>query len=383
MTTFLALLLAVAAGAQTEMTPPQMPAGVLELHDRFISSTDPNQKLRLLEEIARTPAATTRDVQSLFDLFLRFDDSSVRDAAMRSLQLISFESPDLDDLFLHYLQQPEPEAKLFAIKGAARVRDRKALPLIEKLASSKFPFKNVDDAVLMGEKNDWWVRFAAVEALAQWRGEDAMPMLVKKSEEVPEVARIMGIWLWRQSLPYFVKWAGSNSRLDQDRARAGLSAPAPTPDLRATRVEMIARLRDSKAPKELRHQLALKIGLTSLPEETAGLLKEYETLKNPEDQLMYRVCLFATRDKQVAPLLIKTSREDENALNRAGALVELKDLVSVEEMRPLWEWTSANDSDAGNREMAARELRILAAQQPKPAPKAVDKPAPRKKARKG
>lgn len=381
MKTVLALLLTGSAAAQTQMTWPA--AGVLELHDRFIESTDANQKAKLLAELSRTPAANTRDVQALFDIFMRFDSVGARDAALSSLELISFQNPDLDDLLLHYMQQPESEAKIFAIKGAARVRDAKALPLIEKLANKKFPFRSVDEAVLMTEKNDWWVQYAAIEALAKWRGEAAMPMLIKKSEEVPDVARIMGLYLWKQSLPYFIKWTGAKAQSDQDRGRAGLSAPASHADLRATREQMLALLRDPASPKELRHQLAIKLGLTSTPEETAGLLKEYAGLKDPEDQLMFRACLFATHDRQIVPLLTKTSREDENPLNRAGALIELKDMLTDAEMRPLWDWTAVNDPDEGNREMAAREAKILASEA-KPAPPPAPKPRePRKKARKG
>lgn len=357
MKTLLALLLAASAAAQTGMTAP--PPGVTELHDRFVEAVDPIKKAKILDALSRTPAATTQDVQSLFDIFLRFDDTQARNAALSSLELITFENPDLDDLLLHYLQQPEPEARIFGIKGAARVRDAKAFPVIEKLAKKKFPYKKVDDAVLMSEKNEWWVHFAAVEAVAVWKGPDALPFLVKKSQEVPEVARLMGLYLWKQSLPYFEKWAASSKNVDQERAHAGLAAPAPLPELRDTRDRMLALLRDPASPRELRHQLAIKIGLTSKPEEIAGLIKEYDGLKNPEDRLMFRACLFATRDQQVAPILTKTAKEDENPLNRAGALVELKELLSPSEMKQLWTWTAANDPDEGNREMASRELKSM------------------------
>jgi hypothetical protein len=361
----LVLIRAAAAAAtllQAQMTAPPRTADVTELHDRFITSTDALEKGSLLDQISRTPPASTQDVQSLFDIFMRFSDAQARGVALNSLELVTFQNEDLNQLFVHYLQQPEPEAKVFAIRGAVRVRDASALPLIEKLAKSKMPFRSSRDTVLVSEKNEWWVHYTALSALAQWNGAAAIPLIIKRSKQTPELAGIMGTYLWAQSLPYFVKWAASSSRTDQDRAHSGLAAPVPTPDLRATRGQMLGFLRDPKAPKELRHQLAEKVGLSSTHEEAASLLKEYESLTAPEDRLMYLAALFATKDKVVVPLLTKTVREDPNPLNRAGALVELKDMLSAEEMRPHWEWTSQNDPDAGNREIASRELTLL----PKP-----------------
>jgi hypothetical protein len=358
----LALIGAAIAAAtllQAQMTAPPSTTGVTEMHDQFLSSTDSIEKGKLLDQISGTPAANTRDVQSLFDIFMRFPDAQARGAVLNSLDLIGFQNEDLDELLVHYLQQPEPEAKVFAIKGAVRVRDAAALPLIEKLAKGKIRFHSSKETVLLSEKTEWWVHYEALSALAKWEGEKAIPLIIKKSGQAPEVTGIMGALLWKQSLPYFVKWAGSSSRTDQDRAHAGLSAVPPGSDLRATRDQMLTYLRDPKAPRELRHQLAKKIGQSSTHEEVAGLLKEYEALTAPDDKLMYLAALFSSGDKLVVPLLAKTAKEDPSPLNRAGALVELKDLLSAEEMRPYWEWTSQNDPDDGNREIAARELKLL------------------------
>src|SRR5882672_3293705 len=150
----LLLLLHTQAAAQMntqqETPPPQLTAPlattVSELHEQFVESVDEAQKTKIIERLAHTPPEGTRDIQALFDLFMRFSQTSVRDAALNSLEMTHFENPDLDVLLVHYLQQPEPEAKLFAIKGAVRVRDSQALSMIEALANKKFPYKSADDA---------------------------------------------------------------------------------------------------------------------------------------------------------------------------------------------------------------------------------------------
>ncbi|MBI3553830.1 MAG: hypothetical protein HY077_15150 [Elusimicrobia bacterium] len=345
--------------APVEMTAPIAPVSVADLHNQFIESVEDANKAKVLTTLSRTPPEDTRDVQSLFDLFMRFSDMRVRDAVLSSLQLLNLHSPDLDVLFVHYLQQPEPEARIFAIKGAVRVRDANALPLIEKIARNRFTYKSANDATLLSEKNEWWVQYEALEALAQWKQEIAMEMLVKKSREAPEIARVMGRFLWKKSLPEFIKWAGSSSQNDQDRAHAGLTAPAPNLDLRETRLEMLAILRDPKAPREARHQLAIKIGLCSTHEEIEQLFKEYSSQKDDEGKLMFKAALFASRDKLVVPLLTQTLKEDPNDRNRAGALIELEDILAPSELRPLLEWVSKNDPDTDNRDLASHELKTL------------------------
>jgi hypothetical protein len=341
------------------MTAPLAPVNPTELHDQFVESVDEVGKMKLLEKLARTPASTTRDVQSLFDLFMRFPDSQVRDAALASLSLTNFQSPDLDVLLVHYLQQPESEAKIFAIKGAVRCRDSRALPLIKAIAEKKFSFKSAGDADLLSDKNAWWVQYEALAALAQWTGQDAMPLLTKKTEQAPEVARLIGRYLWKDSLPVLLGWANGGSTLDQDRARAGLAAPAPTPELRKTRDRMLAVLRDTKAPREARHQLALKIGLSSTHEEVEALLKEYQNQKSEEDKLMFKAALFASRDNAVIPLLKETAKEDGEARNRAGAIIELKDMLPPKELKTVLDWSLANDPDPDNRDLVEHELRLI------------------------
>src|ERR1044071_864600 len=149
-------LAAAARPAEAQMTAPLAPVNPTELHDQFVESVDEAKKLKLLAQLGRTPASTTRDVQSLFDLFMRFPDTQVRDAALSSLSMTNFQSPDLDVLLVHYLTQPEAEAKIFAIKGAVRCRDSRALPLIRDIAEKKFSFKSAGDADLMSDKNAWW-----------------------------------------------------------------------------------------------------------------------------------------------------------------------------------------------------------------------------------
>jgi len=339
------------------MSSPQVPASVAELKNAFIQSVEDSEKARILSRLARTPPATATDIQALFDLFMRFPDTLVRDSALSSLELMNRNSPHLEQIFVNFLQEPEPEAVLFGIKGALRIRDAKALPLIEKLARRKFAFKSPQDAPLLAERNQWWVQYEALSALAQWLGEEAGPLVLNKTRETPGVARILGTYFWKEYLPQFAKWSASGGRDNQERARQALTAPAPSEALRQTRPELLRILRDPKTERELRHQIALKVGLTSTEEEVSSLLQEYRDSKDPATRLMLSAALFASRSRQAIPLLLEHAKQHPDPRTRAGARLQLRDMLPKKEYRALLEWVSRNDPDPENREEAAGELK--------------------------
>jgi hypothetical protein len=344
------LLLASLAGAQ--LTDPS-PTGVKRLHDDFTEVTDEKPRAAILAQLARTRPETPADVDALYDLFMRFTDDRVRSAALRSLSLMNPSSPYLEPVFERYLSQPEAESKLFALKGILRLRDENALSEVRKIALRKFALKNVDDTTLVGERNNWWVQYEALSVLAQWKPEEALPLLAKKSSEAPGVARLIGAHLWKEAFPQIVAWSKSSSIDDRDRARRALEAPAPSAALRATRDEMLKAVRDPKAPRGLRHQFALKLGVSSTPAELPPLIQEHDAAADPDTKLMLAALLFASRDKQVAPVLIAYLKENPDPNIRAGALVQLRDMVDAKEFAALAAWAEKNDPDEANRKAAA------------------------------
>lgn len=355
MTTLPLLFLAALASAQ--MTAPSAPPSVSQLHDAFVEATDDAQKTEATNALAKTAPSTPQDLRNLFDLFVRYPDVPLRNAAISSLSLANPHSPQLEPLILNYIQEPDPETELFAIKAALRMRPAKALPYVEKIARRPFGAKHSTDRPILSERNAWWTQYEALAALAQWRGASALPLLVKKADEAPAAARIMALYLWKESFPQLVKWASSAKSSNKEKAAEGLKAAVPREALRETRAAMLKIMRDPKADWELRHQLALKVGVSSTEEEIAELLKEHDALTDGGSQLMFSVAVFASRSKQAVPLLTKFAKENAAAPLRAGALVQLKELMPPADYKALLEWVVKNDPDPENKQNAAAQLK--------------------------
>lgn len=359
-----ATLLAPAASAQ--MTAPVAQTSVRELRDAFVEAVDTDKKRRALARLAETPPQSLGDVEALYDLFMRFPDETVRSSALDSLNRLTPAAQAAEPLVLRYIAQDEPESELFGIKAAVRLRSTAAVPSIRKIAQRKFAQARADEAARPSDRNAWWAQYEALAALAQLDGANALPLLEKKAKEAPPVARLMAMYLWPQSLPKVASWAGGGAR-EQSLAAAALDAPIPLSALRATREKMLALVRDPKAPPELRHQLALRAGTSSTPEEVAALVKEQGAAADPAVKRLLAAAIFASRDPQAAPLLLKYAKEDPQPGVRAGARVQLRDMLSPADYRALVDWAAHSDPDPENREAAKRELSAL------PAPKPSDK----------
>lgn len=356
-----AVFLFCAIPAASQMTAPPAPPSVVSLRDAFVETLEDRKKSEILATLARTPAVTARDLQALYDLFMRFPDAAVRDSALGSLALVDAHSPHLEPLFVRYLQEPEPESVLFGVKGALRIRAPSALPLIQKIAKRKFAFKSPQDAPLVSEKNAWWAQYEALAALAQWRPAQALPLIKDKTRQAPGVARLLGLYLWKESLNQIAAWARSSDPKNREKAQQALSAQVPMDALRQSRPEMLKRLLDSKEDRDLRHQLALNIGLSSTDDDAAALVKEYDAASDPETRLMLAAALFASRSRRAVPLLTSYAKANPNAQTRAGARLQLRDMLTAEEYRPLLEWAARDDPDPDNRREASRELDALKA----------------------
>ncbi len=309
----------------------------------------------MLDEIARTHPQTQRDIKSLFDLFMRFPQPAVRDTVMGSVRRLDQNDSGLEPAFMEYLKLSESEARIFGINGAFRLRSLRALPLIKEIAAQRFSFKSPGETPILSDKNLWWTQYEALSALAQWQGAQALPLLRSQAEKAPAVARLMSIYLWNESLPDIIKWAGS--RGSAESAHEALTADVPLTALRKTRAKMLAVLRNPKSDRELRHQLAIKVGISSTPEEIDSLLAEQTAAQDSESRLTLSAALFASRSPKTVPWLKKIASEDPDAKIRLGGMMQLRLLLPPAETRPFLEAASANDPDAENRQSANEMLK--------------------------
>jgi hypothetical protein len=334
-------LLAAAAAAQTSGAYPPNVDG---WHQEYLETTSAERKLALLKDIAGTPPASSREVQALFDLFSRFDDKTVRDAAMASVHRLTPQAKSLENAFLFYLGDSDPVSRIFGINGALALRSERA---------GNF---SPEQLTLLSEKNAWWAHYEALSALAAWKGAEVLPLLKKQSEKAPAVAALIGAHMWKAAFPLIVEWSRSSSAGDKKRAHFALTADAAPGDLRQTREAMLELLRDASQDKDLRHQLALKVGLSSTEEEVAALLKKHAEAKGAEAKLFWAAAIFASRSPQAVPLLKQFAFEDPEPASRLGALGQLRETLPEAEYRAVLEEFARGEKDAQNKEEAERQL---------------------------
>lgn len=313
---------------------PAAPPSVALLRDRFIEATGAPERTKILNQLAQTVPVTGQDVSNLFDLFSRFTDDFTRKSVMASLSRLRPGSPHLEPLFMTYLRQPEPEAQLFGINGAFRLRARAALPLIRAVAERKFSASAVTETTMMTERNAWWTQYEALSVLAQWEPEKSRALLERKGQESAKVGALLGRYYWKQTLPKLRAWSASGELMDAERAALAVSAPIDLEDARATRAPMLALLRDPKVDPEIRHQLALKIGASSNDEEAEALVREHDAAKD-DDRLYWASAAFMSRSPKVIPLLVRYARQTGDERMRNGATIQLVDMVGEAEAAAL------------------------------------------------
>jgi|CXWL01.1.fsa_nt_gi hypothetical protein len=321
----------VPAATIAPATAPIAAPSVALLKDRFTEAVEAEEKNQVLTLIAKTPPTSGQDVAGLFDLFSRFPENAVRQAVMDSLAKIPGDSPQLEPLFLTYLKQPEPESQLFGINGAFFLRIRAALPMIRAIAGRKISAASASETTMMSERNAWWAQYEALSVLAQWEGEKALPLLQAKSRDIPLIGRILGRYFWKQTFPQLKTWAQQPGSLSHERAMQTVGVPIEPADARATREGMIALLKDHKADPELRHQLALKVGLSSTDEEIEALIGEHDAEKKPQERLYWASAIFVSRSPKAVPLLLRYARQADDNTMRQGATAQLADMFGKDE----------------------------------------------------
>ncbi len=330
------LLFRTSLPARAAETPAAAPS-VTVLKDRFIEATNSAERTKILDLIARTAPVSGQDVAHLFDLFSRFTDTYTRDSVMASLARIAPASPQLEPIFMTYLRQPEPEAQLFGVNGAFRLRARAALPMIRAIAGRKFGASSVTENNMMTERNSWWTQYEALSVLAQWEPEKSLPLLESKSLESPKVGALLGRYYWKQTLPKLRAWSASGDLIASERAALAVAAPIDLADARATRVQMLALLRDPKVDAEIRHHMALKIGVSSTDEEAEALVREHDAVTNDTERLYWATAAFSSRSPKIIPFLVRYARQTGDETMRRGAAAQLVDMVGEAEARTLIE----------------------------------------------
>ncbi len=316
---------------------PVAAPSVTVLKDRFIEAVNAAERTRILDQIARTAPRTGQDVAHLFDLFSRFTDAYTRDSVMSSLARLEPGSPQLEPLFMTYLRQPEPEAQLFGVNGAFRLRSRVALPMIREIAARKFGASSVTENNMMTERNSWWTQYEALSVLAQWEPEKSYSLLERKGLESAKVGTLLGRYYWKKTLPKLKGWSQSGNLIATERAALAAAAPIDLADARDTREQMLNLLRDPKLDHEIRRHMALKIGVSSTDEEAAALAEEHDAVKDDTERLYWVTAAFSTRSPKVIPLLVRYARQKEDDAMRKGATLQLIDMVGEAEAKKLVE----------------------------------------------
>lgn len=322
------------AAAPARSTAPVAAASVSVLTERFLETAKDSEKTEILKRMAKTTPVSGQDVSNLFDLFSRYSDPFTRASIMESLGRLGQGNPQLEPLFITYLRQPEPDAQLFGINGAFRLRARAALPLIKAIAERKFTASKVTETN-MSERNAWWAQYEALSVLAQWEGDKVYPLIASKGLESAKVGTLLGRYYWKQTLPQLKGWAASGDLIASERAALAVGAPIDLADARATRAPMLELLRDPKADAEIRHQIALKVGLSSNDEEAAALVKEHDAAPSDNDRLYWATAAFVTRSAKVVPLLVRYAVQTKDETMQKGATAQLKDMLGDAEAQAL------------------------------------------------
>ncbi len=334
----LALMLLSVRLAAAEVPPtPAPPANstVAALKERFLAATDDVERARTLELIAATNPTSARDVSALFDLFSRFPDAIVRQKSMESLARLHPGMPELEPLFMTYLRQDEPESQLFGINGAFRLRSEDALPMVRRIAQRRFKAPAAASIDALSERNAWWTQYEALSALAQWQGEKSESLLVKKSQESPAVAHLLGQFFWSRTLPRIAQWSRSSKLGDRQRAVEASGAPIEPAEARATRDAMLTLVGDTTVDAEVRHKLALKVGAVSDDGEVSALIAKHDSAGDAKTRLLWASAVFASHNMKAVPLLEKYARNDPDELMRRGARALLVDLLGEEKVSAL------------------------------------------------
>ncbi len=351
------ILLLISSSLWAQTFSPSHPP-IVSLCRSYYQALDKGEKEKILGQIARTPPATPIDVQYDFDLYMRYPQPMTRAAVMGSLSLLKAPNHELASVFLGYLSHKDPQILMFAIQGAFQLRSQQALPLIEKIAKSKFKFSSPEQATLPRDKQMWAAHYEALDALALWQGEKAFKLIVDRAEEAPSVARILAVRFWDKTIPLMVDWSKSGSAAKRAMADEAAATDISISVLEKSYDAMLAIVENNKLPNGLRHQLAIKVGICASEAQIKDLIQKYRTLTDDNERTMFETALFASRSHQVIPILVHYAKTNPDPVRRMNARLELKELMDPAQYRSFLKWVAKNDLDSENRKEASQELSL-------------------------
>lgn len=338
MKTFLALAFLLRAGDFA--APPSLRG----LHAEALEAIRPADRSKVLARLMNTAPASLDDLRLLYDLYERFPAPDDRRFVLLSLNALKPEAaPLLEPGLIEFLKMDEVGPRLFGLKGLRHLRSKAGASLVRSLAKRKFASPDPAQLALPTERDQWWLTYESLDALAAIEGEKARPLILSQAAKAPRVARLHAAHFWEKTLPLFRSWK------PELRAEA-LRADVPVSELKKTRAAMQAIVGDPKMPREVRHKLALHLGSVAGPEEVAQLLKDRENAQDPDVKLFLTSALYASRDPQTIPLIKSLAADHPDPRTRIGSLLQLVDMLPPAEGKALLETAQKNDPDAENRE---------------------------------
>lgn len=320
------------------------PPSLRGLHAEALEAIRSEDRGRVLARLNGVAPRSLDDLRLLYDLYERFPAPADRGHVISSLDALTPDyAPVLEAGFIEFLKMEEVGPRLFGLKGLSRLRSKGGSALVRTLAKRKFRVADPAELALPTERDEWWLTYEALDALAAIEGDKARSLVASQAAKAPRAARIHAFHYWEKTLPLLKTWKPAQ------RAEA-LRANVPLEDLRKTRTAMQGMVDDKKVTREVRHKLALHLGAVAGPREVAQLLKDREAAADPDTKLFLTSALFASRDPQTVPLIKSMAAEHPDPRTRIGSLLQLMDMLPPAEGRALLEAAHKNDPDAENRE---------------------------------
>lgn len=329
--------------------------GSAELATAYISAVRGADRVRLLNRLGGTKPKDGRDLRALLNLYSR-EDPAARLKVEAALLRLGPEDAVLAPVLIGLLQDEDPVFQAFGLQGAGRLRVPEALEPVRALAERPFPAAENSFGLSPADANRWAVQFTALRVLAEWQGEKALPLILKRSREVPAVGELAATYFWEKALDELVAWSESRSPVDRDRAAKAWAAPVPRTALTATKPRLWELTLDRRRQPETRHRAGIKLGTVAEEADVDRLLAE-RAKADGKSRTLLDAALFASRHAKAVPILVEYAQTAADPLARAGAMFQLRSMLPPAGYRPLLEWTAQKDPDPENRANAAAELR--------------------------
>ncbi|TBR17390.1 hypothetical protein EPO15_17000, partial [bacterium] len=247
--------------------------GPAQLAEAYTSAVRGEDRARVLNRLGELKPRDDRDLRGLLNLYAR-EEPAVRTKVEACLNRLGPGDSAMAPFFGALLQDEEPVFQIFGLIGAGRLRDPRLLELVRGLAEKEFEAPEPSLAQSPGMTNRWALQFNAVRLLAEWEGEKTLPLVFKRSKEVPSVGEIAATLFWEKALSELVSWSESRSAADQARASKAWAAPVSRERLTATKARLWELALDPRRKVETRHRAALKLGLCAEEADIDRLLVE-------------------------------------------------------------------------------------------------------------